>query len=337
FCQELVVTHAPSYVQFQQQKEKLQTSDVPHVISQTLGIPNTVNINWKGLAQGSLFKRPKANVLVSLVGYDGMDKNPIPLKSITKFPVSPDIPMVDTGFLMNTIQSNFFDKNPLLLDAGLDNNFFDVHTDFDIFRKLPDTMRRMADRLLDPDSVLQQHSTGMLNSSSPVHLKMMGELQLIQDVVNTVQDKPEMLKSKSPDSYTFTVTGLRDIATKHGSNSPEVTDAQKLFADFIEKITNDLRKLYKDNVVVEVLTLNPEKATLIRKVRSLKATGDTEAKSLNLSNDYDEDYPAIFNIILWFMIVLFIFLFLVSYAMWNMDPGRDSIIYRMTTTRLKKD
>lgn len=59
--------------------------------------------------------------------------------------------------------------------------------------------------------------------------------------------------------------------------------------------------------------------------------------NINLSKDYDENYPAIFNIILWLMIVMFLVLFGVSYGMWNIDPGRDSIIYRMTTTRLKKD
>lgn len=59
--------------------------------------------------------------------------------------------------------------------------------------------------------------------------------------------------------------------------------------------------------------------------------------NINLSKDYDENYPAIFNIILWLMIVMFVVLFGVSYGMWNIDPGRDSIIYRMTTTRLKKD
>lgn len=62
-----------------------------------------------------------------------------------------------------------------------------------------------------------------------------------------------------------------------------------------------------------------------------------QENQLNLSKDYDEDYPAIFNIILWFMIILAIVLYAVSYGMWHMDPGRDSIIYRMTTTRLKKD
>lgn len=57
----------------------------------------------------------------------------------------------------------------------------------------------------------------------------------------------------------------------------------------------------------------------------------------NLNKDYSSDYPAIFNIILWLSIVLALSILAISLAMWNMDPGRDSIIYRMTTMRMKKD
>lgn len=205
-----------------------------------------------------------------------------------------------------------------------------------IFRKLPDTMRKMADRLLDSDSVQQRHTTGTLNSSRPSDLKLMGELQLIQDVINTVSNSPDMLKSKSPDLFSFTITGLNDIVKKHGGKSPQADDAQRLISDFITKMTDDFRKLYKDNVVVEVLTVNPGLGIYVRKTRSLMAVDDSNV-NINLSKDYDENYPAIFNIILWLMIVMFVVIFGVSYGMWNIDPGRDSIIYRMTTTRLKKD
>lgn len=36
-------------------------------------------------------------------------------------------------------------------------------------------------------------------------------------------------------------------------------------------MTEDFKKLYKDNVMIEVLTIVPEKAGYVRKVRSLKA------------------------------------------------------------------
>ena len=339
-CQELIVTHAPKFVKFQEQANNLQTSDVSKVITHTLGVP-TDDVKWSGLSLESLFKRPKANVLMTVVTAEG--KEPLNVKNVAKYPVKNDVPSVDVGSMMNQIQNTFFESNPLMIDAGMDNNFFDVHSDFDVFRKLPDTMRRMADRLMDSDSVLNQHTVGTLNSSHPTDLKLMGELQMIQDVINTMFDKPEMMNRKSPDLFSFTVTGLRDVIDRHGSKSTQTSDANDLVSNFINKMTEDFKKLYKDNVVVEVLTIIPEKTGYVRKVRSLKAdptpspSPPTIKETLNLSEDYDENYPAIFNIILWFMIILAIVLFAVCYGMWHMDPGRDSIIYRMTTTRLKKD
>uniref|UniRef100_A0A915KXG7 Calponin-homology (CH) domain-containing protein n=1 Tax=Romanomermis culicivorax TaxID=13658 RepID=A0A915KXG7_ROMCU len=52
---------------------------------------------------------------------------------------------------------------------------------------------------------------------------------------------------------------------------------------------------------------------------------------------YNQDYPVVFNIILWFSVSAIVALLFISVSMWYMDPGRDSIIYRMTMTRAKKD
>ena len=60
-------------------------------------------------------------------------------------------------------------------------------------------------------------------------------------------------------------------------------------------------------------------------------------KKWNVGDDYSQDFPAIFNIILFMMIGLFLSTLGIAYCMWFMDPGRDSIIYRMTSQRIKKD
>ncbi|XP_011503147.1 PREDICTED: renin receptor [Ceratosolen solmsi marchali] len=62
-----------------------------------------------------------------------------------------------------------------------------------------------------------------------------------------------------------------------------------------------------------------------------------ELKDLNIANVYSEDYPVIFNIILWFGVVFFFSLLAICFTIAEMDPGRDSIIYRMTSNRMKKD
>lgn len=59
--------------------------------------------------------------------------------------------------------------------------------------------------------------------------------------------------------------------------------------------------------------------------------------SLNLSAEYDDSYPVIFNIILWFGVAMLFSLIAICHVIGTMDPGRDSIIYRMTSTRMKKD
>lgn len=62
-----------------------------------------------------------------------------------------------------------------------------------------------------------------------------------------------------------------------------------------------------------------------------------QAVLVNLAKTYGTTYPVIFNIILWFGVVFFFSLLAICLAIAYMDPGRDSIIYRMTSTRMKKE
>uniref|UniRef100_A0A914Z391 Renin receptor-like C-terminal transmembrane spanning segment domain-containing protein n=1 Tax=Panagrolaimus superbus TaxID=310955 RepID=A0A914Z391_9BILA len=49
------------------------------------------------------------------------------------------------------------------------------------------------------------------------------------------------------------------------------------------------------------------------------------------------DYPAMFTLVAGIVIVLAAAIIFISVGLLTMDPGKDSIIYRMTTTRMKKD
>ncbi|VEL24096.1 unnamed protein product [Protopolystoma xenopodis] len=61
------------------------------------------------------------------------------------------------------------------------------------------------------------------------------------------------------------------------------------------------------------------------------------ASALNLAPDYDPEYAALFNIILWLCVCLILALWAITWGIWNMDPGRDGIIYRISSARLKSD
>uniref|UniRef100_A0AC35TGD2 Glycophorin-A n=1 Tax=Rhabditophanes sp. KR3021 TaxID=114890 RepID=A0AC35TGD2_9BILA len=60
-------------------------------------------------------------------------------------------------------------------------------------------------------------------------------------------------------------------------------------------------------------------------------------KDYNVYSFTQQDYPAMFAIILGISLILVIAIVFIAVGMWTMDPGKDSIIYRMTTPKLKKD
>ena len=57
----------------------------------------------------------------------------------------------------------------------------------------------------------------------------------------------------------------------------------------------------------------------------------------NVSEGFHANYSVTFNIILWLLIVMAVVIYAVAYGIWYMDPGHDSIIYRMTSQRMKRD
>lgn len=52
---------------------------------------------------------------------------------------------------------------------------------------------------------------------------------------------------------------------------------------------------------------------------------------------YSDQYPAMFNLIFWTSLILVVALIGIIYGMMSMDPGLDTVIYRMTSNRIKKD
>uniref|UniRef100_A0AC35TTP4 RxLR effector protein n=1 Tax=Rhabditophanes sp. KR3021 TaxID=114890 RepID=A0AC35TTP4_9BILA len=74
-----------------------------------------------------------------------------------------------------------------------------------------------------------------------------------------------------------------------------------------------------------------------------KKTNQNREHLMQIRKDYNvysftqQDYPAIFAIFLGISLILVIAIIFIAVGMWTMDPGKDSIIYRMTTTKLKKD
>lgn len=140
------------------------------------------------------------------------------------------------------------------------------------------------------------------------------------------------------------------------------------FSQFGEEVSG----LYGKSAVVEVVTVKTFEAPLTRKSRSIlesrqivsleqicfsmviEMKSDNEwsrsfyhlsdlfvqsnpGSPYNLAYKYNFEYAVIFNIVLWLMIALALAVIAIAYNLWNMDPGYDSIIYRMTNQKIRMD
>ncbi|XP_005106733.1 renin receptor [Aplysia californica] len=337
--QQLHVKHVPSYVVLQSQEgdSALPSSDLHNVLAGPLGLSNKKS---PAMQTKSLLKRPKANVLITVATHK---EQSLPVNSMASFALDWDVPYVKTELLMNRVQRKFLDQDPLMLELASANQAFDIKTSSSLFQSLPSSFASLQDRLLDADSFLNRLSPGSsfsssLNSSLTSDGGLLAELQMVDDVVATLKKNVASLNGKTPDLFSFTLTGLKAIGDEHGVNSDQAKDAEKLLTNHLDQITEDLKSIYKDNVMVEVLTVPSLGQANVRKTRSLMETlANSKYGNLNLEIDYYADFPVTFNIVLWMMVVLFIAVFLVAYGIWNMNPNLESILYRVPQDEIKKN
>jgi renin receptor len=52
---------------------------------------------------------------------------------------------------------------------------------------------------------------------------------------------------------------------------------------------------------------------------------------------YSDAYPVMFNLFFWTSLALVLIVISIAYVFLTLDPGADTIIYRMTAPRLKVD
>ncbi|XP_072763497.1 ATPase H(+)-transporting accessory protein 2 isoform X2 [Anoplolepis gracilipes] len=192
--------------------------------------------------------------------------------------------------------------------------------------------------------------------------KFVEEMQLLHAIAeNAKKQKPK----EKPIVYWLVVSGLKPLQDLHGNTSVETKEAYMLLNDGMEHVSKSFVNTYDGQVIVLAFTNDPSQVRTARsvllerqrrdalayKTYSIKSTGG--AKGGLISSDinnffvkpefsgraktYSEDYPVIFNILLWFGVIFFFSLLAICIAIADMDPGRDSIIYRMTSNRMKKD
>ncbi|ELW65782.1 Renin receptor [Tupaia chinensis] len=269
-----------------------------------MGFSVNEDLSWPGLAVGNLFHRPRATVMVMV---KGVDKLALPPGSVISYP--------------------------------LENRVYMVGKANSVFEDLSVTLRQLRNRLFQENSVLNSLPLNSLSRNNEVDLLFLSELQVLHDISSLLSRHKHLAKDHSPDLYSLELAGLDEIGKRYGEDSEQFRDASKILADALQKFADDMYNLYGGNAVVELVTVKSFDTSLVRKTRTILEAkqAKTSTSPYNLAYQYNFEYSVVFNMVLWIMIALALAVIITSYNIWNMDPGYDSIIYRMTNQKIRMD
>ncbi|EPY74422.1 renin receptor [Camelus ferus] len=238
-----------------------------------------------------------------------------------------------------------------------------------VFEDLSVTLRQLRNRLFQENSVLNSLPLSSLSRNNEVSraviervdLLFLSELQVLHDISSLLSRHKHLAKDHSPDLYSLELAGLDEIGKRYGEDSEQFRDASKILVDALQKVhsfensfsqcfeiivmsvtvqfADDMYSLYGGNAVVELVTVRSFDTSLVRKTRTILEAKQVKDSSTpyNLAYKYNFEYPVVFNMVLWIMITLALAVIIISYNIWNMDPGYDSIIYRMTNQKIRMD
>lgn len=309
----LQILQSPKSLSFKG-NDRLESESLADAFAASLGFSVTHSSDWKGLYINDPFSPATGVVTIVIDGVSSFDH-------------------------VNSAKTHSFELDGSGAQESLDSLVFRVQEHNAVAIDLD---------LTQGFDVLDQY-TALLGDITPISDKMVSSLKpsnaedkLFLQQISTINALAETIPSleKLPTFITIRLS-LTPIIKSHSLVSAAVTDAQKLLANAIENLSDAAGKAYNDGAVVAVVSVNDDDVNVrqkrnVRVIRSDPLPADP-INSLNLALSYSDDYPVIFNIILWFSVVLTFSLLAISYTIGYMDPGRDSIIYRMTSTRMKKD
>ncbi|XP_054978518.1 renin receptor [Sorex araneus] len=332
---EFSILRSPGSVVFRDGNWPIPGDRIPDVAALSMGFSVKEDLSWPGLAVGNLFHRPRATVMVMV---KGVDRLALPPSSVISYPLENAVPF-SLDSVANAIHSLFSEDTPVVLQlAPSEERVYMVGKANSVFEDLSVTLRQLHSRLFQENSVLNSLPVNSLSRNNEVDLLFLSELQVLHDISSLLSRHKHLAKDHSPDLYSLELAGLDEIRKHYGEESPQFQDASKILADVLQKFADDMYNLYGGNAVVELVTVRAFDTSSVRKARTiLQLKDENDEAPYNLAYKYNLEYSVIFNMVLWISIGLALAVIITSYNIWNMDPGYESIIYRMTNQKIRMD
>lgn len=310
---EVVFLHSPRSVIFKGH-EVIDQSLLKHVLASSFGFTISKGSDWNGLVLKDPFHLAEAAVVVVVDGVKSLGS----LKGHSFPVISDEDESAGWQKLKEKIEMRYpgFNNTLQRIDLAEGSSASDEEND-----------------QFNPTDV----SVTYLDDGNTEDVEFLRQLHLLNSLGEKEYKENDELRDGLPDLYWIVFSGLHPVIDLHGEDSPAADEAKQLLRDAIIHLKKEFINLYDGQVIVAALTSDVSHTRRARQIADSEAPDNGSVLPKNLSKDYSENYPVVFNIILWFMVAFVFSLIAISTAISTMDPGRDSIIYRMTSNRMKKD
>ncbi|CAL1266476.1 unnamed protein product [Larinioides sclopetarius] len=338
--EEVVINYAPGSIRFVS-SEPVRSSYLGDILSSMLGYTIRSNVDWNSMVEVAPWKRPEALSIIEIWGFDS--KVDLPLEG-NKF-ILENLGDMDNQYDLTAHRTNerYFGKGPVMLHMHLSDELHDSKIAQPVLLKsVPADPKKRLQLAVDDPELGQLVKDSTFNITLPSDVKLLTELATMKEFLKAISSHKSEIHDGTPDIFWFKITGLEPIVSYYGQDSFQFREALRLLRQIIADVESTMRNIYDDNVVIAVIKTSSITLPLGHKGRRLLAEiSSTETPqqkdAYNLAPEYDSMFPVVFAILLFVGIMLVVSLMGVSMALANMDPGKDSIIYRMTSQRMKKD
>jgi len=335
----LHVVYAPKSIEFAE-SQPIRSSNIADFLSVVLGYTLTEPVKWTGLrAITNVLHLPKASLTLEIFDYQQL----INVVEDINFPIVDRVGEIDEQFdiLARRTYKRFADTRPLLLRVDLANEdlIIPAEGESDLLKSIPENAdERLRVTLKDPE-LAKLVADGVFDPSNADVRLFLLEIGTIKQIIHAISGAGN--RDNTRDVLWFQIHGFHQIMQNPNLNSYTKIEAQRLMHSLIQEAINSLRRVYNDKLIVSVIDQPESAIPVIRRRRSLLAARAERAAQpdpkLNLAYHYDVNFHVAFAMIAFTTILIALIVFALAIAMWNLDPGRDSIIYRMTSQRYKKE
>ncbi|KDR20235.1 renin receptor [Zootermopsis nevadensis] len=308
---ELVILDSPDSTKFSGH-EQIDESMLKEIFAVCMGFTITKGSDWRGLSVSNPFSFAEAVVVVVVDGVSTLG-----WQEGHRYPLITD---EDESVTWQALHDRVLKRYPRQNATLLRMDFAEQGKPYrSFFGDYKDTPTNWTVKYLDP-TVSEDK-------------QFLDEMMVLSSVANLVESGL-VYRDGVPDVYWKVVRSLHPVVDFHGPDSEAAKEAKQILQDVINVVKKAYVHAYKNRVVVATVCSD---VSHTRRTRSLMADAEDPQIDLNLAPEYSPDYPVIFNIFLWFGVAFTFSLLAISLFIADMDPGRDSIIYRMTSTRMKKE